>query len=476
MVTAFQSARRALAFVVVEDQPEHYVLLEHQLRMLYGAAVDVRWAKTFGDGVDELDRADYDVALIDYRLGAHTGFELVEHVRHNDVNVPLIILTSQRDPDLALRALRCGATDFLDKDLSFDNEFGQRLLDHAISLAIERAELQFRDLFDSGPDPVLVFDGRGVIQLVNARAEQMFGKRRLDMIGHSIDRFLTGSLIDLFDDAREAEPFDPHRMPAETLDADAVTTGGVVPVEIALGTHRTEAGALIVATVRDISGRVMFERALDNAAVTERYRIGEELHDGFGQKLAALGLMCKRLEQKSEQATPLVLKLVRDMADLVKDMHADVRSLASGLCPAQVGSQGFHVAVLDLADKTTKRFGVPCLVYCDESFGVHDEHTATNLFLIVQEAVHNAMKHSGGTHVIVRLKRDSDGLHAWIEDDGVGLSRFPVGSRGMGLRTINHRAMVIGASVEFMSRPGSGLTIVCSVPDTQSASKVASGV
>jgi len=450
--------------VVVEDQPEHFVLLENLLQHLYGQEAVIRWAESFDDGLAALNRTDYDVALIDYRLGGKNGLELVEQVRHHQLTVPLIILTGHADSELAIQALRSGATDYLDKSMLIGTDVGEKLLDRAISFSIERAEQRFRDLFDSGPDPVVVFDEQGMIRLVNTRAEGMFGQTREGMIGHHVDRFLAGLAGGAIKKARQDGRLDPRRLPDSTVEAVAVTDHGHVPIEVSLGLHHTEAGAIVLATIRDVSSRRAFERALDNAAIAERRRLGEDLHDGLAQKLTGLAFMCKRLEQKVAKSAPRVAEHAHGLAELTQEMLADVRDLARGLCPVHIGVESFMTALRDLADNMTKRFGVPCLLRYDRPIEVADEHLATNLYLIVQEAVTNAMKHGRAKHVTVRLKRDSDGTHIWIEDDGVGMKQFPVHGQGMGLRTINHRATVIGANVEFMSRPGSGLTVVCSLP------------
>jgi signal transduction histidine kinase len=88
---------------------------------------------------------------------------------------------------------------------------------------------------------------------------------------------------------------------------------------------------------------------------------------------------------------------------------------------------------------------------------------AMHLFRIAQEAVANAVKHSGARQVVLSLMPDGDGyLELRVDDDGRGLpARTQAVSSGMGLRTMRYRAHALGAELAIEPRAGGGTSLCC---------------
>lgn len=439
------------------------MLVRGMLEQALDGRVDLRWARTYDEGREALRQSDYDVGLIDYRLGAKNGLELLKETRQRQLTTPLILLTGQADADLATRALRNGATDYLDKSLLIEHDIGPALLERSISFAIERAERRFQDLFEVGPDAIVVLGDDGVVRMVNARAERLFGCPRSDLIGQGVEQLVAPELRQ---DFREHCVTQVRSGEAKTIgvseDVQIVARDGRrIPVEINLSPYHHESGQLVVATLRDTTQRRALQRQLAEAADNERRHIGQELHDGIGQQLTGLAFMCQRLQQKCAGTDES--EYAGNLAELAKTTLSQVRELARGMCPVQVLDDSLIAALNNLADETRTRFGIRCVVRHDPEVEVNDTNLATNLFLIAREAVNNAIKHSKADRITITLDRPDGHVRMQVRDSGVGMAKYPIHAEGMGLRLIRHRASLIGASLNFTSKPGAGMTVTCTM-------------
>ena len=99
----------------------------------------------------------------------------------------------------------------------------------------------------------------------------------------------------------------------------------------------------------------------------------------------------------------------------------------------------------------------------EDVFGALDDNDlATNLFRIAQEAVSNAVKHSGATSIQIELRKLEGQVVLSVADNGRGLKSNAGG--GMGLRIMDYRAGIIGGKISFDTVPGKGTKVICSAP------------
>ncbi len=120
-------------------------------------------------------------------------------------------------------------------------------------------------------------------------------------------------------------------------------------------------------------------------------------------------------------------------------------------------------ALTDLADRTRKDGKVVCLFHCRVPVAVMDNLTATHLYLIAQEAVHNAVKHARPRVIRVSLARDHSVILR-VEDDGTGIPSWAADFGGMGLRILRNRAAIIGARLSIEPALPTGTIITCELP------------
>lgn len=207
------------------------------------------------------------------------------------------------------------------------------------------------------------------------------------------------------------------------------------------------------------------EREIIGISEREQERIGQDLHDGICQYLAALS--CNAASLKSDlEAHHLAAeaKVADDLAGFLRDAVIQTRNLARGLVPVQMDEAGLASALEELTASVTRLLGIRC-VY--ESAGVpliRDNSVAMHLYRIAQEAINNATKHGKATNVLVSLIEDGGATTLRIADNGPGISKTANGSDGMGLGLMYYRARLVGGELRIEEPPAGGTVISCGIP------------
>ena len=152
---------------------------------------------------------------------------------------------------------------------------------------------------------------------------------------------------------------------------------------------------------------------------------------------------------------------------MIDQSITQARDLARGLQPVTLDANGLVSALKALAEKVEDMFHVSCLFVCDGPCLVPDNNVATHLFRIAQEAISNAVKHGKARTIIVDLLENAGELFLTIKDDGIGLQRAAGKPHGMGLRTMDYRARVIGGTLRVQPSEKGGTEIICIVRNRQ---------
>jgi len=126
--------RDTVRVLLVDDEPSQFTYTRLLLEVL-GDRYALEWTSTYAAGLRRILAGGIDAAIVDYRLGAESGLDLVREAIASQCDVPLIILTGQGDESIDLEAMAIGATDYLDKaDLTTE------LLDRTLRYAISHQE------------------------------------------------------------------------------------------------------------------------------------------------------------------------------------------------------------------------------------------------------------------------------------------------------------------------------------------------
>jgi signal transduction histidine kinase len=125
---------KLIKILLVDDDEEDFIITKNIVSKIRGREYSLKWTSSFEEAMNSIYNSLYDVFLIDYRLGAHSGLELIKNAVENGCSHPLILLTGQGDIEIDEKAMKAGASDYLVK-----GTFNAEQLDRSIRYSIEHA-------------------------------------------------------------------------------------------------------------------------------------------------------------------------------------------------------------------------------------------------------------------------------------------------------------------------------------------------
>ena len=366
---------------------------------------------------------------------------------------------------------------------------------------LEESQTRARAIVQTTVDGVITIDERGRIGTFNLGAERIFGYRPDEVIGRNV-HVLMPEPYHSEHDGYLAAYRETGRRRIVGIGREVVgrrKSGATFPMDLAVSEVVLPNGeTLFTGIVRDITDHRVLEREVLRVAEEERRRIGQDLHDGLGQELTAVGLFLRGLARGLDADRSDRAAEAHRLVGLVDDADTQARTLARSLVPVELEQNGLEAALARLAERASTLYGLDVRA---ETVGTGPAEAsaltadaATNLYRITQEAVANAGQHGHARRVDVALVRGADHLRLRVEDDGVGLngilrrggvleptdeapgrppeagqavasaSARPADQRGMGLRIMHYRAHLAGGSLEI--RPGArgGTVVTCTIP------------
>lgn len=336
--------------------------------------------------------------------------------------------------------------------------------------ARQQSEARAEAILETAADGIMTLAEDGTIESFNRAAEDMFGYAADEIIGASVERLVAPSHQKVVEKRlRGSRELDR----TEWLGADREMMGrrkdgSTFPMELSI--HEVDLGDRIVYTgmARDVSERRRLEREILNVSEDERRRIGQDLHDGLGQMLTGIGLLCQDLARHLEEEDHERAEDMAEITEHVKKADQRARTLSHGLIPVDVEPNGLVEALRRLASEVEQAFDLECRFQEVGTVRLRNSTVTTHLYHITQEALNNATRHADPDCIQITLASEAESLRLEIEDDGLGFEAETPGDEGMGLRTMQYRARLIGGTLDLDSRPGAGTAVVCTVPHPSS--------
>jgi hypothetical protein len=165
--------------LLVDDDEDDFIIARDLISRIRDRRCQVDWVNNFAAGLEAVRRREHDICLLDFRLGALTGLDLLRQARQLGCRVPMILLTGQGDHEVDVEAMKAGAADYLVK-----GQLNADTLERAIRYAIagEQAEQNLRrerDLIsritETSPVGIVMACAAGKITFANHKAEQVLG-------------------------------------------------------------------------------------------------------------------------------------------------------------------------------------------------------------------------------------------------------------------------------------------------------------
>ncbi|WP_112261283.1 histidine kinase [Lentzea terrae] len=211
----------------------------------------------------------------------------------------------------------------------------------------------------------------------------------------------------------------------------------------------------------------MLDEASQVAALEERHRLARELHDSVSQALFSMTLHTRAVElalqkQGGDPDGP-VARGITELRSLTQDALAEMRASLFQLRPDALREDGLAEAIRKQSAAIASREGVVIAVEAPGYRLSLDDRAEEELFRVVQEAVHNAIKHAHPARIDITLFEE-DGVIIEVADDGTGFDPATVSSNGMGLVSMRERMNRIGGDLVIDSTPAGSTTIRAVLP------------
>lgn len=185
--------------LIVDDDEDDYFITSEYLRSIDANNFEIDWCPTYAKAVEHICSGRYNLYLVDYRLGAKTGLDLLKEAIKLNCEEPIILLTGKGNPTVDKEAMLVGAVDYLIK-----SELNLEKLERSVRYSLERAaslkalkanEKKYRVIFEKSKDAVFITNEALFFKDVNSATS--------DLLGYSSDELLNLSLVDLIIEGME---------------------------------------------------------------------------------------------------------------------------------------------------------------------------------------------------------------------------------------------------------------------------------
>lgn len=200
----------------------------------------------------------------------------------------------------------------------------------------------------------------------------------------------------------------------------------------------------------------------------ERKRIAMNIHDGIGQLITSLKYHVESLDASAPAVTR---EKQKEINNLLKEIIQEVRRVTFNLKPPVLSDYGLSAGLRNFIQEVNKLTETELEFRNLTSFNERmPSKVENNIFRIVQEAVNNALKYSGSSHIIVSLSHTPATLAVAVEDQGRGFDKKLLGAEkyraesGHGFFNMSERAEYINGTLEIRPEPGKGTIVRLFVP------------
>jgi signal transduction histidine kinase len=205
----------------------------------------------------------------------------------------------------------------------------------------------------------------------------------------------------------------------------------------------------------------LHEDSRELSAVEERARLARELHDAVSQKLFSIRAHARAASVLAERDPTRAAVAMSAVSELAAEAQAELRAVIEGLAPPAL--DGLVASLRRYADLAGRAHGVRVSV-TERSVPPLDPATEVALYRVAQEALHNALRHSGGRCVTISVSGASRRIVLEVTDDGSGFDPLSAQGSGLGLTSMRQRAATAGGTVQVVSAPGQGTTVRLEAP------------
>jgi signal transduction histidine kinase len=231
-------------------------------------------------------------------------------------------------------------------------------------------------------------------------------------------------------------------------------------------------GAIVrmIGMVSDINDQKVAEEAMSSlsrklieAQETERARIARDLHDDIGQRLAVLSVMLDRIKEAAPNSKS-VHNGIQELRKQIFEISGSIHTMSHELHSASLRHLELVKAMRGFCRELSQQRRVEITFVSDGVQGTMPQDISLCLFRVLQEALHNAIKHSGVRIFAVHLRGTPDEIQLTVGDSGIGFDPTAAINGGLGLTSMRERLKLVDGTLFIESRRDLGSTIRASVP------------
>jgi signal transduction histidine kinase len=320
--------------------------------------------------------------------------------------------------------------------------------------SLRRSEAHLRTIVNNAPIALFAADAKGTITFEDGQA--------LSAMGAKPGEHVHCPAVEVYKDFPLMLQNIERALAGEEFSSTLEFASAMFECRYARLPDKPDVPAGFIAVATDVTERFRLQREVLEISDREQARIGQDVHDGLCQQLIGMALSANSLEETLRAEDKPQAAIAQKICVLLDEAITESRRVCRGLYPIRLKTQGLLPALEELASTTSTRYHVECVCEANGESAFCGVTTATHLYRIAQEAVNNALKHSGARKIAIELTRSQNGVVLNIRDDGKGLD-FTRPSNGMGLHIMEYRARLIGGSLGVQS-DSTGTRISCLVP------------
>jgi PAS domain S-box-containing protein len=352
--------------------------------------------------------------------------------------------------------------------------------------ALKKSETTLRIVLEMLPVGVWVADAEGRIVMINRAGKQIWCGKNFDNIE------MAGVIRGWRPDTGEELTGEDWPL-ARAVCRHETTLNEIIDIECLAGERKTISNSAVpvtnsadtliaaVAVSEDITEKRLAEEQLkssheqlrmlyvhlDTVREDERANLAREIHDELGQQLTVLKFDASWLNVKLPATEQALIEKTESMKELIDTTINTVRRIATDLRPRLLDELGLPAAIEWYVGQFRERTDIGCRLDLELRKGDVDQRRAITLFRVFQEALTNAMRHSGATEVTVSLRRKADRIVLEVVDNGMGISRKALSASGsFGLNGMRERVAQCGGRLTITGECGKGTKVRVSLPFT----------
>ncbi len=220
---------------------------------------------------------------------------------------------------------------------------------------------------------------------------------------------------------------------------------------------------------RKEAARAQLLRKVITAQEEERRRVARELHDQTGQSLTAVIMALGVAGERVARGPRRVSAMLEEAREVAVQALQSTRELIIGLRPAALDDLGLVPALRRFAEDLARKGSLEVSIEADGLGRRLPGDVEIVMFRVLQESLHNVLRHSQASRANIRLTRDDRRVRAEVADDGVGFdlaeaTARPETGRGLGLLGMMERTALLGGSVAVQTSPGQGTRVLVELP------------